>query len=153
MSNVNELRGNLWDYWQDGHWVVITTNGSLRADGLAVMGRGVAREAAQTIPNLALELGQRIRSDGNRVHVFSHRRLFTLPVKVAWDMGANLVLIEQGAVQLARLVHAMGLGQVYMVRPGCGNGGLSWDAVRPVLNRHLDSRFNVVEIRDSRKES
>lgn len=149
MSDVNEIRGNLWDYWEDGRWVVITTNGSVRHDGLAVMWRGVAKEAMIKFPNLAKELGDRLAVSGNRVHAFSHRRLFAFPVKVTWEMGASLKLIESSAAQLARLVHALQLSQVYMVRPGCGNGGLKWDDVKPVLNRYLDSRFYVVEIRQA----
>lgn len=145
MSDLIEIRGNLWDYWEDGHWVVITTNGSIRSDGHAVMGRGVAREAAQRIPNLTLDLAQRLKSSGNKVHIISYRRVITFPVKVTWEMGASLQLIEQSAAQLAQLVHAMGVSRVYMVRPGCGNGGLKWEDVKPILNRHLDARFTVVE--------
>lgn len=146
MSDVHELRGNLWDYWESGSWVVITTNGSLKKDGHAVMGRGVALEAAIKFPNLAKDLGDRIAASGNRVHSISHRRLFAFPVKTEWNMGASLALIERSAAQLALLVHALKLSQVYMVRPGCGNGGLTWGDVKPILNRHLDARYYVVEI-------
>ena len=41
-----ETSGNLWHFHTQGRWVVTTTNGSVRKDGCAVMGRGVAREAA-----------------------------------------------------------------------------------------------------------
>lgn len=143
--NVREVRGDLWDYWENGHWVVITTNGDIRADGANVMGRGVAKEAAIRFPELPMRLGDRLSVSGNKVHSFSQWHLFTFPVKHHWKTMAVPDLIETSAVLLVRLVAALNLNRVYMVRPGCGNGGLKWDDVRPILNRHLDERFFVVE--------
>jgi len=42
---VKEVDGNLWEIEAD--WRVITTNGFVKKDGRAVMGRGVARQALQ----------------------------------------------------------------------------------------------------------
>lgn len=37
---MKEAVGNLWDFHEQGKWIVITTNGSVNMAGYAVMGRG-----------------------------------------------------------------------------------------------------------------
>lgn len=137
---MKEIIGNLWDFHRQGHWVVITTNGVVRRDGACVMGRGVARQAARKFPHLPYELGAKIKAHGNRVHVFSAYRLITFPVKHRWWEKADISLIAISSQQLQRLPFR----KVYLVRPGCGNGQLDWDEVKPLLEQHLDDRFIVV---------
>lgn len=144
-----ERGGDLWDFHAIGAWVAITTNGIVRQDGTAVMGRGVAYEAAQRYPWLARSFGLRLRDGGNHVHAFWDIRLFTFPVKAHWRDRADLGLIEQSASELvdfvADLERFRGPQRVYLVRPGCGNGGLRWAEVQPRLAPILDDRFIVVE--------
>ena len=52
-----EVVGNLWTYAAD--FRAITTNGTVKFDGRAVMGRGCAREATQRYPKIARQLGYR----------------------------------------------------------------------------------------------
>jgi hypothetical protein len=49
---VKEIVGNIWDYYDKGHWIVITTNGIVNKNGEAIMGRGVALEAAKKFKDL-----------------------------------------------------------------------------------------------------
>jgi len=42
---MKEVIGNIWNYYNKGNWIVITTNGTIKKNGEAVMGRGVALEA------------------------------------------------------------------------------------------------------------
>jgi len=126
-----EVVGDLWD--QPG-WRVVTTSGSVRKDGAAVMGRGVALEARKLFPRLPFQLGIKIRREGNRVFPFPEYRLVTFPVKRYWYEKADLHLIRQSCVELKVLSRLLSPQMnVYMVRPGCGNGGLSWGVVKPVL--------------------
>jgi hypothetical protein len=62
---MREITGNLWDYHDDGWWIAITTNGFIRRDGTAVMGRGCAAQAAKRYPALPRRLGTRLQTDGN----------------------------------------------------------------------------------------
>ncbi len=148
---MREVEGDLWDFHGIGAWVAITTNGAVRKDGGCVMGRGVAKEAAQRFPWLPTQLGERIRDAGNRVHRFSPIRLFTFPVKHHWREPADLVLIEQSARELLGFIEDPGIApavqRIYMVRPGCGNGQLQWEAVKPRIASILDDRFIIVERR------
>lgn len=100
---MKEVIGNLWDYHQDGHWVVISTNGVVDRAGANVMGRGVALQAKKRFPSLPVELGTRIKEAGNTVHLLSEYQVITFPVKHHWRQSADLVLIEESAQELARI--------------------------------------------------
>lgn len=144
--------GDLWTYHRAGYWVVIPTNGSVRKDGVAVMGRGLAWEAARRFPDLASHLGRVIQRSGSHVWTFVKYRLFTFPVKWRWMEQADLNLIATSAEELVDQVSAV-MRQpsvyslqlpVYIPRVGCGNGRLRWADVEPVLDLMLDERFVVV---------
>lgn len=142
---MREVQGNIWDYREGGHWVVITTNGTIRKDGACVMGRGIALQAAKRVIQLPLMLGTCIKAHGNKLFTFLTLRIVAFPVKTHWKSPADLRLIEKSTKELADFVSREGIGEIYMVRPGCGNGGLDWKDVKPVLERYLDDRFIVVE--------
>lgn len=139
-----ELTGNLWDW--DADATVITTNGSVRRDGYAVMGRGVARQAAIRYPNLPLRLGHMIAAVGNHVVMFGgyDRWIITFPVKLNWNEPAIPELIARSCTELVKQIDSLpGWENIVLPRPGCGNGHLQWSDVRPILQAQLDDRFLV----------
>ena len=142
---MKEIKGNIWDYYDKGNWIVITTNGTVKVNGEAVMGRGVALQAKQKFPSLPGELGKTLKMAGNQLHTFPHYRIITYPVKHRWEEKASPFLINQGAYQLSMYADSLRLDLVYMVRPGCGNGGLDWKNVKPILEKYLDDRFIIVQ--------
>lgn len=145
---MKEIKGNIWDYYDKGNWIVITTNGTVKKNGECVMGRGVAREAKLIHPGFPLELGKAIKEFGNCVFEFSYR-ILTMPVKHHWYEKADLKLIEASCQQLVEhLIYESKLKELYMVRPGCGNGRLDWKDVKPILEKYLDDRFIIVERRE-----
>lgn len=72
--------------------------------------------------------------------------LVIFPVKHAWYEPADLDLIRQSAIELLTLTAAQGWKTVLLPRPGCGNGQLTWDQVRPVIAPFLNDRFVVVHL-------
>jgi hypothetical protein len=129
---MRELRGNLWELPAD--WRCITTNGYVRTDGACVMGRGCAREAKQRFPQLPYQLGALLRQPGgNRLHVFPEHGLLTFPVKHAWMEPADPALIATSAAQLTDFAALQPDKTFLLPRPGCGNGQLTWEQVRPLL--------------------
>lgn len=132
---MDERAGDIWAAaTRDGAWVVVTTNGATRQDGSAIMGRGIALEAARRHHGLQASLGRRLLHGGNHVNVFPSIHIVSFPVKHHWREQADLGLIEQSAHELREAIdHGRVNGLVYSVRPGCGNGGLRWDDVRPVI--------------------
>ena len=148
-----EVTGNLWEYPADVR--VITTNGAIRKDGQCVMGRGCAREAKDRIPGLALTLGKLINEQGNHVHRLGWEppedlgaRLYSFPVKHLWHQLADPVLIVRSSQELVeKTLQGWDKGYSPVIvtpRPGCGNGGLRWDDVHPLIEPILDDRFHII---------
>lgn len=142
---MKEISGNIWDYHDKGHWIVITTNGTVKANGKAVMGRGVAQQAKRRFPNMSGWLGCMLNSGGNQPYANRLLRIITFPVKDHWKQKAEIPLIEKSCKYFVEGVQSLGLVRIYMVRPGCGNGQLDWKIVKPILEKYLDDRFIVVE--------
>jgi hypothetical protein len=145
---MQEIFEDIWKQHKQGRWVVITTNGDIKNDGTCVMGRGVAKQAADRFPELPYELGKRIVSAGNVVNVFEDLKIITLPVKHHWKDKADLNLIEKSLQQLVAWADKPPRkhGKFYMVRPGCSNGKRDWESeVKPLCEKYLDNRFVIVE--------
>lgn len=156
---VKEIKGNIWDYHDKGHWIIITTNGTIKANGEAVMGRGVALQAKRRYPSLPQDLGKAIIFRGSKLWSWPEFRLMTFPTKNDWRNKSDLSLIETSCKELVHWLNSIrdffanelrikledGKAKIYMVRPGCGNGGLDWKDVKPVLEKYLDDRFIVIE--------
>lgn len=143
---MKEIQADLWSY-QFNATIVITTNGTIRKDGACVMGRGVARQAVTLYPSLPHTLGDMIKKGGNHVHYISDPNIFSFPVKHNWWELADVELIKRSVNELVMWVDHHELMFVAMPRPGCGNGGLTWDVVRPLLVDKLDDRFTICEVR------
>jgi hypothetical protein len=140
---LREVYGDIWEmYEQEQAFLIVTTNGYVNKAGECVMGAGIAKQAKDRFPELPRLLGYNITRRGNHVHVFPHRRIITFPVKRIWSEDADLGLIRQSTADLDTEIAALasyyrrffGCGvPLVSVRPGCGNGNLAWDEVRPVI--------------------
>jgi len=144
-----EARIDLWDEkLNDADVRVITTNGSLKANGEAIMGRGCAGEAAERYPRLSNALGTLLRTYGNHAHYFAGYNLITFPTKHLWtDPTADLRLIHRSTDELLHIVNSHKFNKIVMPRPGAGvgTGNLLWGSVRPFLAERLDDRFLVLD--------
>lgn len=146
---LREVVGDIWDF--DCTMRVIPTNGFVKkadARGVrhAVMGAGLAKQAATKYPNLPEVLARCILKDGNHVAGIRHD-LLAFPTKEVWWQRSSLVLIERSAKELKALVDAMGWTLVAVPRVGCGNGQLRWAEVKLILEHALgdDPRFVIVD--------
>ena len=135
-----EQQGNMFfEYLDPGVVYVITTNGYVRNDGAAVMGRGTAKVAATLNPSLPRILGDLLLAYGNRPYVLPGN-FVTLPVKHNWDEKADVDLINESLKGLGYLysLYDWTTRQMYLPRPGCGNGQLSWHQVEPLVKEWFD---------------
>jgi len=145
---VQEIRGDIWEQHKLGRWAIITTNSDVRKDGACIMGRGIAKQAAERFPNLPYRLGNALKASGNKVYVFDDLKIITLPVKHHWRGKADLGLIEKSLQQLVAWadIPPRKHGKFYLPRAGCGNGSLNWFDVKPLYEKYLDDRFVVVQL-------
>lgn len=143
---MKEITGNLWD--QDADIICITTNGSVKKDGSAVMGRGCALEAKNRLPGLDKRLGTLLAEWGNHVGLLAHlgdKRLYSFPVKHHWKEKANLELVKNSATEIRKMADLSQATRVVIPRPGCGNGGLQWSQVKLLISEILsDERFMII---------
>ena len=144
---MKELTGNIWTFHKEGNWITIPTNGIVRRDGACVMGRGLAQQVKNKFPALPYLIGIHINKYGNVIGLFEDYRIITLPVKHHWNEPADLDLIEESIRTLHNITQS-DRKDIYLVRPGCGNGQLSWDKVKPILEYYLkEDKYIVVEIK------
>lgn len=149
---MREIKGDLFEFRGQGNIIIIPTNGKYRyGSQIAIMGAGVAKQAAKVWPGLPQMLGRELAQHGNVVRRFAIKSalgeelVWTFPTKDNWADDSKLGLIDKSAEALMRHLDEMPeTHTVYLPRVGCGLGNLRWEDVEKVLRRHLDSRFVVV---------
>lgn len=143
---MREEAGNLFAVKADA--IVIATNWTTKQNGDAVMGAGVAKQAAQRWRWLPTFLGDVIRHHQIAVHAIRSEdgpHIVALPTKRDWRNPSDLALIGTMVQQLVWFATEYGWQTVALPRLGCGHGGLDWAVqVRPLLAEILDDRFIVV---------
>ena len=133
------------DLWEIGIVKVITTNGVVTKDMKAVMGRGCALEAKLKFPGIDETLGRMIHNFGNIPHVINLNPIVvSFPTKHHWKDKSDIDLIQLSGYHLRALADEFNWNFVAMPQPGCGNGKLKWEDVKPVLGM-LDSRFYICQ--------
>jgi hypothetical protein len=140
-----EIVGDIWDFYNNGtnmfnnNYIAITTNGDIKRNGEAVMGAGIALEAAKRFPELPKMLGKALYDYGNIPFDFKDLKIFTFPTKNHWNENSNLEIIRHSANIIRSIwldIHEYpGDYKLYIPRPGCGCGNLPWGVVRDILEK------------------
>ena len=129
--------GNMWSAFSDADFFVITTNSFVKANGAAVLGRGIARQARDRFPAFDLRLGLCI-SDSvghlGRYGLIVGRKLGAFQVKYHFRDRADPGLIAYSASKLVEFATARPDQQIHLNYPGIGNGGLPRPVVAPLLD-------------------
>lgn len=111
---------------------------------VGVMGKGIALQFRRAFPaNYAsyraacergeLKLGQMFVFDTGRLD--SCRYVINFPTKEHWRSESRLEDIRAGLVDLVRVVRDLDISSVAVPALGCGNGGLEWAMVRPMIEK------------------
>ncbi len=144
---MREIRGDMFSYIGRMKFkLFITTNGFVKNDGTAVMGRGNAAQAVKVFREQGIDLpdllGKSLRQKGNVIARLT-TQLYSFPVKENWFDKGSLKLIKKSVEQLQAIikedaavdkVNGHDDEHIYVLpRPGCGNGQLKWNKVKPLL--------------------
>lgn len=140
---MKEIFGDMFAYvGRPNYKICITTNGFIKTNGEGVMGAGCAKEAVEINPDLPRLLGLSLKSRGNHVANLTEQ-FISFPVKVKWMLDADLALIKQSAQELKERALELHDIKFILPRPGCGNGRLSWEQVKPIL-LEVDFPENII---------
>jgi hypothetical protein len=139
---MKEVKGNLWN--SDCTYTAVTTNNVIKRNGDLVMGAGIAKQAVQRFPRLPRILAEHIKANGNTPCLVKDYGILSFPTKYNWRNPSSIELIAQSAKLAMALLPED--ATCAMSRPGCGNGSLQWEQVRPVLEDILDDRFIVYSL-------
>lgn len=132
-----EVTGNIWNFHSQGEWIGITTNGTIKKNKELVMGKGIALEAATKFPEVPKLLGVMVHKWGNIPYILRDYKMISFPTKHHWRNFSDIDLIIKSAELTMKIFTDIHVNQsvkrLYMPRPGCGNGGLPWNLVKPIL--------------------
>lgn len=124
---------DMWDLHDQGCWVVVPTNCMVREDETAVMGGGIARQAADKFPELPVRYGNALL-DNKFFYEDFLTRIMCYPTKIDWKDPSRLCLIELIVLSVQRFIKDFPNKKVVVPAIGCGLGGLDWDTeVSPML--------------------
>ena len=133
---------DLWTVHIEGGWVVVPTNTVRQADGTAVMGAGLAKQAADRFPGLAARYGLLLAQNEPRA-AFPNWRIVTVPTKHHWRDPSTVDLVEHAVTWLTTWAERTHPTRVAVPALGCGLGGLPWATVAPILRQLPDPPFTV----------
>lgn len=75
-------------------------------------------------------------------------KLLNFPTKIHWRNPSRIEWIESGLKKFVSGYEKLGIRDISFPRLGCGNGGLDWDDVRPLMERHLSKLSIPVFVHD-----
>jgi O-acetyl-ADP-ribose deacetylase (regulator of RNase III) len=144
MANIELVHGDLLS--ADAEALVNTVN------TVGVMGKGIALQFKKAYPDNytaykhACDAGDVVPG---RMFVFQTGRLespqliINFPTKRHWRGRARIGDVRDGLVDLVRVIRELGVRSVAVPPLGCGNGGLDWREVKPIIEEALRPLDNV----------
>lgn len=117
---------------------------------VGVMGKGVALEFKKRWPAMFEDYQRRCALKQVRLgepylyRDLSGATIVNFPTKDHWRSPSRVADIERGLDHLLAHAEAWGIRSLALPPLGCGNGGLEWSEVGPLIYRKLhDARFDV----------
>ena len=131
---IKEIAGNLLQ--ADADALVNTVN------TVGVMGKGIALQFKKAYPAMFVDYTSAVKAGDielGKVHVWptehmtGPRYIINFPTKGHWRARSRLHDIEAGLEDLVRVVRDLQIRSIALPPLGCGNGGLDWRDVRPLI--------------------
>jgi hypothetical protein len=151
---LNEIKGNIFDYHDTAHkWIIIPTNGVVKSDGTLTMGKGIALGIKRKFPAASYELGKFVTKGGNHCYPLQGYNIISCPTKNDWHDKSTLELLERSLIELRGIILFLietfkkfhkEVPTFYCPKLGCGEGGLDWVLVKPLLEKYIGDLVTLV---------
>lgn len=123
---------------------------------VGVMGKGLASAMRDRYPDMFTAYKR--LCDAGEIDIgklwlwkASDQWVLNFPTKKHWRNPSKLEYVEAGLQKFAQEYDRKGIFEISFPRLGCGNGGLKWDDVRPLMERYLGPLPITVFIHDFEK--
>jgi O-acetyl-ADP-ribose deacetylase (regulator of RNase III) len=114
---------------------------------VGVMGKGIALQFRQAFPhnyevyrqaclNASLQTGHLLAVKDTEL-LMGERLIINFPTKRHWKSPSTYEYVETGLVALVTYLKTIPIKSLAMPALGCGNGGLDWKLVKPMIENHL----------------
>lgn len=141
---VKVLIGNIFDSKAD---VLVNT-----INCVGVMGKGIAKEFKSKYPTMYEEY--RIKCDANEIETgklypyFENGkiRILNFPTKQHWRSPSRISYVVEGLEWFIENYEKLGITTIAFPPLGCGNGGLNWETVGPIMVKKLINLPISIEI-------
>jgi O-acetyl-ADP-ribose deacetylase (regulator of RNase III) len=117
-----------------------------------VMGKGIAKAFKERYPDMFEDYYSRCKNKSvvpGKPYLFVTKdgvRIINFPTKDKWKDSSEVKWITSGLTELVRNAKEWGIESLAIPALGCGNGGLNWNEIRPLMCEDL-SKLNIpVEI-------
>ena len=115
---------------------------------VGVMGKGIALQFKEAFPHnyktykdacdkKELKPGQLLAVWDNSL-LYGKKLIVNFPTKEHWRSPSRLEHIEQGLIALQQLIADENIQSIAVPPLGCGNGGLDWNEVKPLIIKYLE---------------
>lgn len=109
---------------------------------VGVMGKGLAHAFREKYPEMFKAYKNLCENNQFSVGQLwlwreSNQWVLNFPTKKHWRYPSKLAYIEAGLAKFVANYESRGIREISFPRLGCGNGGLDWKEVRPLMERYL----------------
>ena len=148
-------KGNMWDVFGKTDLFMLTTNPIRRKDGAIVMGRGIAKQAADKYPKLPYDFGYRLAQaehaqgyievmypvDIGIIGTYDTQMIGWFMVKDHWRNPADPAIIKRSVNFLTGWANGRTRtwNRIDLNFPGIGNGKLKREDVLPLIEKLPDN--------------
>lgn len=148
-------KGDMFDVWGKTDLFMFTSNPIVNKQGLAVMGRGIAKQLADRIPTIRKDFADKILSDpwhmpSGWFATYDEQPVGYFMVKSHWAEPAKLEIIKRSLGSLVDYItEEVAIWENKDLRidlnfPGIGNGKLKREDVLPII-QYLPDNVHIWE--------
>lgn len=116
---------------------------------VGVMGKGIALQFKNMFPNnfklyanacknKEVKVGKLLVTEEEAL-LAGKKIIINFPTKTNWRLPSEYQYIESGLAELVKVIKEKNIKSIAIPPLGSGNGGLDWNKVKPILEKHLSN--------------